>query len=69
MSHCGIWMDQDAHGTWHLGQEDGEGKELTSSEVHQCRAVLGAAQWRCYQSGPQHCARLSHLQSLLPRGD
>lgn len=63
MSHCGIWMEQDAQGTWHLGQsefcsgvnqvqENGAGKDLTPEEVHQCRAVLGATQWRCYQTGP-----------------
>ena len=49
--------------------EDGTDKTLTSSEMHQCRAVLGAAQWRCYQTAPQHAARLSHLQSILPKGD
>ena len=32
-------------------------------ELHQCRAVLGVAQWRCYQTGPPHSAKLSHLQS------
>ena len=73
-------MTQDEHKAWHLSQaefceglsqvvEDGEGKDLTKGELHQCRAVLGAAQWRCYQTGPQHCSKLSHLQSLLPRGD
>ena len=80
MNHCGVWMAQDEHKAWHLSQgefceglsqvvEDGEGKDLTKGELHQCRAVLGAAQWRCYQTGPQHAAKLSHLQSLLPRGD
>ena len=48
--------------------EDGEGKELTDNERHQCRAILEAAQWR-YQTGPHHAAKLSHLQSLLPKGD
>eukprot|EP00435_Cladocopium_sp_Y103_P036725 s1261_g9.t1 len=73
-------MEQDAHNTWHLSQaefcqglnqvtEDGQGKDLTPNEMHQCRAILGAAQWRCYQTAPQHAAKLSHLQSLLPRGD
>ena len=79
MVHCGVWMSQDEKNTWHLSQsefceglnqvtEDGHGKELTKNELHQCRAVLGAAQWRCYQTGP-HAAKLSHLQSMLPRGD
>ena len=49
--------------------EDGQGKDLTANEMHQCRAILGAAQWRSYQTAPQHAAKLSHLQSLLPRGD
>ena len=43
------------------------GKELNEDEIHQCRAVLGAAQWRVYQTGPHHAAKLSHLQSMLPR--
>ena len=50
-------------------QEDGKTKELTTSERHQCRAVLGAAQWRVYQTAPHHAAKLSHLQSLLPKAD
>ena len=80
MVHCGVWMSQDEKNAWHLSQsefceglnqvtEDGHGKELTKNELHQCRAVLGAAQWRCYQTGPQHAAKLSRLQSMLPRGD
>ena len=35
----------------------------------QRRAILGAAQWRAFQTAPHHSAKLSHLQSLLPRGD
>lgn len=42
---------------------------MTEHERHQCRAVLGSAQWRVYQTAPHHAAKLSHLQSLLPRGD
>ena len=79
-NHCGVLLEQDAHGQWHLTQEefckglsqveeDGKTKELTPNEQHQCRAVLGAAQWRCYQTAPQHCAKLSHLQSMIARGD
>ena len=79
-NHCGVLLEQDAHGHWHLTQEefckglsqveeDGKTKELTSNEQHQCRAVLGAAQWRCYQTAPQHCSKLSHLQSMVARGD
>ena len=80
MMRCGVQMVQDGHQAWHLSQdefceginqaiEDGNGKDLTANEMHQCRAILGAAQWRCYQTAPQHCAKLSHLQSLLPKGD
>ena len=45
------------------------GKDLTDNEIRQCRAVLGSAQWRVYQTAPHHAAKLSHLQSLLPKGD
>ena len=80
LHHCGVNMEQSIHGHWHLTQEafcqeinqvteDGLTKDLTQHERHQCRAVLGAAQWRCYQSGPQHSSKLSHLQSMLPKGD
>lgn len=81
-NHCGVLLEQDAHGHWHLTQEeeefckglsqveeDGKTKELTPNEQHQCRAVPGAAQWRCYQAAPQHCAKLSYLQSMIARGD
>eukprot|EP00435_Cladocopium_sp_Y103_P064001 s1865_g25.t1 len=37
----------------------------TPNEHQQLRAVLGAAQWRVYQSAPHHGARLSLLQSQL----
>ena len=50
-------------------EKNGTHKEMTQKEIHQCRAVLGAAQWRVYQTAPHHAAKLSHLQSLLPRGD
>ncbi|CAJ1455756.1 unnamed protein product [Effrenium voratum] len=80
MMHCGVQLQQLPDGGWLLDQEeycsglsqvtrDGTGKELTENERSQARAVLGAVQWRVYQSGPQHAAKLSHLQSVLPRGD
>ncbi|CAJ1435004.1 unnamed protein product [Effrenium voratum] len=80
MMHCGVQLQQLPDGGWLLDQEeyrlglsqvtrDGTGKELTENERSQARAVLGAAQWRAYQSGPQHAAKLSHLQSVLPKGD
>ena len=63
MTHCGIWMEQDADGTWHLSQsefcqglnqvtEDGQGKDPTPNEMHQCRAILGAAQWQSTRQLP-----------------
>ena len=80
MMHCGVKMQELPHGGWRLDQEEycaglsevqthGTGKELTAEERQQCRAVLGAAQWRVYQTGPAHAARLSHLQSLPPKAD
>ena len=41
----------------------------TPQEVEQLRAVLGAAQWRVVQSGPQHGAKLSQLQSRITKAD
>ena len=78
--HCGVQLSQGASGNWTLSQrefceglnqveEDGQGKDLTDNEIRQCRAVLGSAQWRVYQTAPHHAAKLSHLQSLLPKGD
>ena len=42
--------------------------KITPEEMTQARAVLGAIQWRAIQSGPQHSAKLSWLQSALPNG-
>ena len=69
MMHCGVQLQQLPDGGWLLDQEeycsglsqvtrDGTGKELTENERSQARAVLGAVQWRVYQSGPQHAAKL-----------
>ncbi|CAK9012642.1 Retrovirus-related Pol polyprotein from transposon RE1 (Retro element 1) (AtRE1) [Includes: Protease RE1 [Durusdinium trenchii] len=41
----------------------------TPQEVEQLRAVLVAAQWRVVQSGPQHGAKLSQLQSRVTKAD
>ena len=49
-----------------LGPND---KEMNSSIMSQCRAVLGAVQWRVQQTGLQHAAKLSWLQSALPKGN
>ena len=35
----------------------------------QARALLGAMQWRALQSAPHHSAKISLLQSSLPRGN
>ena len=81
--HCGVQIEETYHNGlpgWFLHQkdfcsgigqviEDGTTKDLTESERHQCRAVLGAAQWRVYQTAPHHAAKLSHLQSILPKAD
>ena len=81
--HCGVQIEETYHNGlpgWFLHQkdfcsgigqviEDGNTKDLTESERHQCRAVLGAAQWRVYQTAPHHAAKLSHLQSVLPKAD
>lgn len=41
---------------------------ITAEEMSQARAVLGGIQWRVQQTGPQHAAKLSLLQSALPNG-
>ena len=47
---------------------DTQEPEIAKEEMRQARAVLGAIQWRALQPGPQHLAKLSWLQSALPRG-
>lgn len=39
---------------------------VSPTELAQARAVLGAAQRRALQTGPQHAAKVSILQSTLP---
>ena len=39
----------------------------TPDEITQLRGVLGAAQWRAYQSGPHHSAKLGILQSMVTK--
>lgn len=39
----------------------------TPEELTQLRGVLGAAQWRAYQSGPHHSAKLGILQSMVTK--
>lgn len=75
--HCGVMIDQLADYSFQLDHSEfcTELKQIevnknvehvTEEEMTQCRAVLGAAQWRVLQSGPQHAAKLSWLQSALP---
>ena len=80
LTHCGVHLRHEPDGGWYLDQSEfcstinqveknGSHKEMTDQERLQCRAVLGSAQWRVYQTAPHHAAKLSHLQSLLPHGD
>ena len=79
-AHCGINLTQnhdfsftfDHHGYCEEIKQieiDNSKAEITAAELNQARAVLGAVQWRTIQTGPQHMAKLSYLQSALPRGN
>ena len=79
-AHCGVSLTQNAdfsftfnHANYveQIKQIDINDKEdkITKEEMSQARAVLGAIQWRAIQSGPQHSAKLSWLQSALPHGN
>jgi hypothetical protein len=77
--HCGIQVIKLQNGTTVLDHSEycaqiqpikfdrnrSDKESVTPEEHQQLRAVLGAAQWRVYQSGPIHGARLSMLQSQL----
>ena len=77
--HCGVQVIQHQNGSTVLDHSEycsqiqpikfdnsKSDKDKVSPEEHQqLRAVLGAAQWRVYQSAPIHGARLSMLQSQL----
>ena len=76
-NHCGVVIDQQADFSFTLMHDeycteikqvdiDKSSAEVTDEEMSQCRAVLGAAQWRVIQTAPQHAAKLSWLQSALP---
>ena len=80
LTHCGVRLHQLPDFGWRMDQGDycseinqikqeSSRKELTTEELHQARAVLGAVQWRVYQTGPQHAAKLGYFQSLLTKGD
>ena len=76
-THCGVQINQNVDGSVTLdhsaycqGVEQinivGSDKDpVTASEHQQLRGALGAIQWRVYQTGPHHAARLSLLQSQL----
>ena len=77
-SHCGIQVTQKSDGSTILSHSEycsgidqikfeprHDNEQITAEEKQQLRGVLGALQWRVYQSAPQHGARLSALQSQL----
>ena len=76
--HCGLRLQQFADDSVMLDHSEfcsnlsqmpsrrkGDESPLTEREMSQARAILGSAQWRVTQSGPQHAAKLSYLQSFL----
>ena len=78
-THCGVEVHQLPDFSFKLGHSsyceelkqieiDKASSDITDGERSQARALLGAAQWRVQQTAPQHAAKLSMLQSLLPRG-
>ena len=77
-AHCGVQITQHVDGSTVLSQSDycadidqikfqdrHDHLAVTEEEKQQLRGVLGALQWRVYQTAPQHGARLSALQSQL----
>ena len=77
--HCGVEVHQQANFGFNLSHEqyasqikqidiDKTCAHVTPSELSQAKAVLGAIQWRVSQTAPQHAAKLSLLQSMLPHG-
>ena len=77
--HCGVEGHQQANYGFNLSHEqyasqikqieiDKSCSHVTPSELSQAKAVLGAIQWRVSQTAPQHAAKLSLLQSMLPHG-
>ena len=78
-THCGVGLVQNADFSFTFNHSDyveqinqisinDKVDTITAEEMTQARAVLGAIQWRAIQSGPQHSAKLSWLQSALPGG-
>ena len=77
--HCGVHISQGADWSFTLDHHDfceelmqitveTDIPEQTAKETSQARALLGAMQWRALQTAPQHSAKVSMLQSALPRG-
>ena len=77
--HCGINLSQESDFGFRMDHAEycsqikqitisKEGEKISPDELSQARAVLGAIQWRVQQTGPQHAAKLSLLQSALPNG-
>ena len=80
LTHCGVRLQQMPDSSWRMDQTDycneinqiqpeSKQKDLTPGELHQARAVLGAIQWRTYQTGFQHAAKLGYFQSMVTKGD
>ncbi len=78
--HCGVTIKQQQDYGFQLDHAefctelkqvtvDSHEPGITESERSQSRALLGSIQWRVLQTAPQHAAKLSWLQSALPRGD
>lgn len=78
--HCGVQVVQSGDGNIVLNHSEYcseiepislQGKtdkdDVSPDQHQQLRAVLGAIQWRVYQTAPQHGARLSMLQSQVSR--
>ena len=78
-SHCGVRVQQHSDFTFHLDHADfctgihqievsskrPDEEAASPEEIAQLRGVLGSIQWRAYQTGPQHSARLGLLQSEM----
>ena len=78
-AHCGVALEQNADFSFTFNHSNyveqinqitinDKVDHISPEEMTQARAVLGAIQWRAIQTGPQHSAKLSWLQSALPRG-
>ncbi len=79
-THCGVGVTQGPDFGFELQHHgfceeikqidiDMNSSQVSSEELSQARAVLGGIQWRALQTGPQHMAKLSPLQSSLARAD